>query len=64
MQFELTLDASQQDNPHSFNLIIEESIIEAGGFQFRIKQLQRKSKGNVKSLLSQHIFFDNIWVGK
>ncbi|MDP1392031.1 phage tail protein [Lysinibacillus capsici] len=59
--FELTLDASERDNPHSFNLIAEESIIEAGGFQFRIKQLQRKSRGNVKSVLAQHIFFDNIW---
>ncbi|WP_418302881.1 hypothetical protein [Lysinibacillus fusiformis] len=35
--------------------------MEAGGFRFRIKQLQRKSKGNVKSILAQHIFFDNIW---
>jgi len=59
--FELTLDASERDNPHSFQLIAEESIIEAGGFQFRIKQLQRKSRGNVKSVFAQHIFFDNIW---
>ncbi|MFL1998493.1 phage tail protein [Lysinibacillus irui] len=59
--FELTLDASESDNPHSFNLIAEESIVDAGGFQFRIKQLQRKSRGNVKSILAQHIFFDNIW---
>jgi len=59
--FELTLDASERDNPHSFHLLAEESIIEAGGFQFRIKQLHRKSRGNVKSILAQHIFFDNIW---
>lgn len=59
--FELTLDASERDNPHSFQLIAEESIIDAGGFQFRIKQLQRKSRGNVKSVFAQHIFFDNIW---
>ena len=59
--FELSLDASERDNPNSFHLIAEESIIDAGGFQFRIKQLQRKSRGNVKSILAQHIFFDNIW---
>ena len=47
--FELTLDTSEHDNPHSFNLITEEGIIEAGGFQFRIKQMQRKSRGKVKS---------------
>ncbi|MGE7092523.1 phage tail protein [Lysinibacillus sp. NPDC048646] len=59
--FELTLDASEHDNPYSFHLITEEGIIEAGGFKFRIKQMQRKSRGNVKSALAQHIFFDNIW---
>ncbi|MGE7807607.1 prophage endopeptidase tail family protein [Lysinibacillus capsici] len=60
--FELTLDTSEHDNPHSFNLITEEGIIEAGGFQFRIKQMQRKSRGKVKSVKAQHIFFDNIWL--
>ncbi|WP_291760091.1 hypothetical protein [Lysinibacillus sp. UBA5990] len=59
--FKLTLDASERDNPHSFNLIAEEGFIEAAGFQFRIKQMQQKSRGNVKSVKAQHIFFDNIW---
>lgn len=59
--FELKLDACESDNPHSFSLITEESIIDAGGFQFRIKQMERSSRGNVKSVLAQHIFFDNIW---
>ncbi|MGG2111905.1 phage tail protein [Lysinibacillus pakistanensis] len=59
--FELKLNACESDNPHSFSLITEESIIDAGGFQFRIKQMERSSRGNVKSVLAQHIFFDNIW---
>jgi len=59
--FELKLDACESDNPHSFSLITEESVIEAAGFQFKIKQMQCSSRGNVKSVLAQHIFFDNIW---
>ena len=45
--FELTLDASERDNPHSFQLIAE-SIIDAGGISIQDKatttEIPRKCK--------------------
>lgn len=59
--FTLTMDASEKDNPYSFGLIVEESIITANGFDFRIKQMERNSRKGSKSVLAQHVFFDNVW---
>lgn len=49
-------------NAHSFDMVVEESIIEFDGESYRIKHLIEKSKGNsyYKEVVAVHTFFDLI----
>jgi phage minor structural protein len=49
-------------NAHSFDMVQEESIVEFKGEEYRIKQMNEKSKGekSIKSVVAIHTFFDLI----
>lgn len=49
-------------NAHSYELVAEESIVEYGGEQYRIKQVEARSVGerSVKRIVAHHVFFDLI----
>lgn len=49
-------------NRHAFSLVTEESIVEYGGVEYRIKNVEERtiSQTPVKSVTASHVFFDII----
>ncbi|MGO4887059.1 phage tail spike protein [Anaerobacillus sp. MEB173] len=50
------------NNEHAYPLVQEESIVEYNGQEYRIKQVNERSRGNkaIKDVQAQHVYFDLI----